>query len=80
MLRFLMGMGMEESFDNGASVYVVRLDHVLAEDIPEPNCDDPTCDGCMMLRELRGETIESNPGVVRTQGRPRPSDGPPIII
>jgi hypothetical protein len=82
VLRVIFGMDHDDVDD--VSLMVVRLDELMIPEevaqamLPEPNCDDPTCWACMELRRLRGETIESNPGHVRTGLRP--SDGPPIII
>lgn len=80
MLRWIFG---EYDDVDDVSLMVVRLDELMLppemaqEMLPEPNCDDPTCFACMELRRLRGETIESNPGM---RNRVRPMGEPPIII
>lgn len=77
MFRTAADAGAFDSEDDDISLMVVKLDDLFIppelalEYLPEPNCDDPSCAACMMLRRLRGESL----------GGVRPSDGgPPIII
>lgn len=89
LIRFIGILREAEQMDEESEVMVVNLADLMRLPgdegmIPPPNCDNPRCVACMALRQLRGTTIESDPGVhdTPTYDGPRPHDydGPPIII
>lgn len=76
MVRFLLEEAMGEPEDGGLDIVMVPIDEFInrfpfvREFLPEPNCDNPDCEACMMLRQLRGESL----------GGIRPMGEPPIIL